>query len=357
MKIDPQFKALIPPLAPEELAQLETNLLADGCRDPLVTWKGTLLDGHNRYEICQRHKLKFKTKEIKLSDRDAAKDWIETNQLGRRNLPAHILSVLRGNIYNRRKAKHGGDRKSKGKSCPLIPTADAVAKETGVSPRTIKNDARLAAEVAADPELKAALNDRTEFKQVRRAKKKKAHAELIERVAKEKKDNPEQPKGPFDIILADPPWRYEHCEANNREIENHYTTATLEEIFKHAPNVKKDAILFLWATAPKLAEAMRVIDAWGFTYRSGAVWDKEVIGMGYWFRVQHEHLLVAVKGKPKAPPESERVSSLFRQKRGKHSAKPQFFHEWIERAYPLAEKCEMYCRKPRPGWAAWGNEV
>ena len=68
MKIDPQFKALIPPLAPEELAGLEASLKAEGCRDALVTWRGLLLDGHNRLEICKRHKLKFKTTEIELPE-------------------------------------------------------------------------------------------------------------------------------------------------------------------------------------------------------------------------------------------------------------------------------------------------
>ena len=63
MIIDPEFKALIPPLVPEELAQLEANILADGCRDPLVTWRGILIDGHNRFEICSRHGLEFQTVE------------------------------------------------------------------------------------------------------------------------------------------------------------------------------------------------------------------------------------------------------------------------------------------------------
>ncbi len=163
--------------------------------------------------------------------------------------------------------------------------------------------------------------------------------------------------GPYDIILADPPWKYEHCEANNREIENHYETMTLEGIRKLNVNAKKDCILFLWATAPKLEEALSVMNIWGFNYRTCAVWDKEVIGMGYWFRVQHELLLVGVKGSPKCPPESERISSIIKSKRTKHSAKPDCLSEWIERAYPGSSKVEMFCRKPRPGWAWHGNEV
>lgn len=165
--------------------------------------------------------------------------------------------------------------------------------------------------------------------------------------------------GPYGLILADPPWQYEHCEANNREIENHYPTAVLEDIYRHGMEVEKekDCILFLWATAPKLQEAISVMVAWGFNYRSCAVWDKQHIGMGYWWRIQHELLLVGTSGKPGSTPECERVSSIFSEARSTHSTKPTCVYEWIERAFPESKKVEMYCRKPREGWGAWGNEI
>lgn len=86
LRIDPEFRALIPPLTPYELRQLEENIQRDGCRDPLVLWNGILVDGHNRHEICGRLSLPFQTSEITLEDRDAAKAWIIRNQFGRRNL-------------------------------------------------------------------------------------------------------------------------------------------------------------------------------------------------------------------------------------------------------------------------------
>ena len=159
------------------------------------------------------------------------------------------------------------------------------------------------------------------------------------------------------VVLADPPWRYDHQQAENRAIENHYCTATQEEICGHAPDTEPDAVLFLWATAPKLLEALEVLTAWGFTYKTQAVWDKEKQGMGYWFRGQHEVLLVGTKGAPGATPECERVASVFREARGRHSKKPQCVYEWIERAFPDKSKLEMYCRAPRDGWSVWGNEV
>jgi len=84
--IDEEFRDLIPPLTDEEKEQLETNLLGDGVRDPLVTWNGILIDGHNRYEIAQKYGLDYKVVEMEFGSRDEAKIWVVHNQLGRRNL-------------------------------------------------------------------------------------------------------------------------------------------------------------------------------------------------------------------------------------------------------------------------------
>ena len=86
--------------------------------------------------------------------------------------------------------------------------------------------------------------------------------------------------GPFDVLYADPPWRYEQLRVDSRAQENHYPTMPLDEICALQPPVLDDAMLFLWATNPKLAEAMCVIEAWGFNYRTNMVWVKDRIGMG-----------------------------------------------------------------------------
>ena len=78
--------------------------------------------------------------------------------------------------------------------------------------------------------------------------------------------------------------------------------------------------------------------------------------MGYWFRGQHELLIVATKGKMSPPDQADRVSSVFREARGKHSAKPECVYQWIEKAFNDHTKLEMYCRAPRNGWLVFGNE-
>lgn len=96
MKTDPEFKGLLVPLKPQERAALEESLISDGCRDPLVVWKGhgVLLDGHNRLQICEAHGLSYKIKRKELPDRRAARIWIRDNQRARRNLTKSQLAVL-----------------------------------------------------------------------------------------------------------------------------------------------------------------------------------------------------------------------------------------------------------------------
>ena len=173
------------------------------------------------------------------------------------------------------------------------------------------------------------------------------------------------PNKKFQIILADPPWRYDFSKDNSDKIEKHYPTMSLEEIKSLKIPVAKNAVLYLWATAPKLIEALEVMKNWGFTYKTNMVWDKEWIGMGYWFRGQHELLLVGVKGKF-SPPKDNRVSSVLREKRTIHSKKPDAIRRWINLWYPDYSKIELFARpfKDRlfvdgslTGWYVWGNEV
>lgn len=154
LMIDEEFRSLIPPLTAEERAGLEENLLRDGCLDPLVVWREQqiLLDGHHRKEICDQYGIDYAVREISLPDREAAADWIDAHQLGRRNLTSEQMSLLRGRRYNRRKRPRGGDRKSAESSCQngnLIceRTCEHLAQELRVSPHTIHRDGQFAAAV------------------------------------------------------------------------------------------------------------------------------------------------------------------------------------------------------------------
>jgi N6-adenosine-specific RNA methylase IME4 len=171
---------------------------------------------------------------------------------------------------------------------------------------------------------------------------------------------PSIPPGTYSLIYADPPWRYNEATVDpTRQIENQYPTMELEAIkaLPVATVAAPNCVLFMWTTQPKLSEAMEVIKAWGFDYRSGVVWDKKRMGMGHYFRIRTEHLLLAVKGSPGTPAQENRVENLIEAPRGEHSKKPELFYELLERLYPNAVRLELFARGSRPGWNVWGNEV
>lgn len=183
--LDKEFQALIPPLSAEEKAQLEENIVAEGCRDALITWQGILLDGHNRYEICERLDIPYRTISIDLPDRDAAADWIDKNQLGRRNLTPDQMSLLRGRRYNRAKKAQGGtganQYKQKDQNDTSANTAKRLAKEHGVSPATIKRDGKIAAFMDEHPEeANAVIRGEKKLKDVKKKiKKRKTEKALV----------------------------------------------------------------------------------------------------------------------------------------------------------------------------------
>lgn len=165
------------------------------------------------------------------------------------------------------------------------------------------------------------------------------------------------PEGMFDLIYCDPPWKYDFAETDNRKIENQYPTMDINDICSmQLPNIADNALLLIWATSPKLKEAIKVIDSWGFEYKTHGIWDKQKIGMGYWFRGQHELLIVATKGNFSPPIPEHRESSIYSESRTNHSVKPNYYYEWIEKSFPNTNKIELFARNKRDGWEAWGNE-
>ncbi len=142
--IDHVFAGYIPALSEEERHQLEQNIVEHGgARDPLVVWKNAdkdiLLDGHNRYEICERLGLTYAVQHLEFGTRDEAADWIDRNQLGRRNLSKQDYKLLLGRRYNRaKKAAHRPDNVEKVTALPER-TAERLAKDHGVSEKTVRN--------------------------------------------------------------------------------------------------------------------------------------------------------------------------------------------------------------------------
>ena len=149
--IDKEFQSLIPALTTDEYRGLEESILSEGCRDALVLWGDTLIDGHNRYSICKKHDIPFKTIQREFTDRNTAIEWIILNQFGRRNLPAHerarLALLLKPVIAE--KAKENQGQRSDLTSSKILEnvvhehTDDKIAKTAGVSTETIRKVERI----------------------------------------------------------------------------------------------------------------------------------------------------------------------------------------------------------------------
>lgn len=170
----------------------------------------------------------------------------------------------------------------------------------------------------------------------------------------------------FDVIYADPPWRYSFSRSKSRKIENHYPTMPTADICQLPVRrlAAKDSVLALWVPATKLDEGIDVMRAWGAKLLTSAAWDKIKVGMGYWLRGRHETLMICAWGKPKPPPPNVRQHSLQAEKRGRHSAKPTCFRNLIELYDPRrieakepVRRLELFARTAPEGWLAVGNEI
>lgn len=179
------------------------------------------------------------------------------------------------------------------------------------------------------------------------------------------------PRGQARAILADPPWSFEAWSDKglDRSPEQHYSTMSMRDIARLPVDelAAKDCALFVWCCWPSITEAIKIIDAWGFTFKTCAFsWMKAdpyrlfaddatpFAGMGYWTRANTEPCLLATRGKPK------RLNADVRQgiiaPRREHSRKPDCVHERIERLV-AGPYVELFARQSRPGWLTWGNEV
>jgi N6-adenosine-specific RNA methylase IME4 len=160
----------------------------------------------------------------------------------------------------------------------------------------------------------------------------------------------------FGTIYADPPWAYSN-QATRASTGNHYSTMSIEDLCEMpvAQLSADDCHLHLWTTNAFMRESFEVIGAWGFEYKSMAVWCKPQIGIGNYVRVSHEFVLIAVKGDCKSF-KQHNIRSWFEANRSKHSAKPDYWRNVIENNSP-PNRLELFGRERIPGWTIYGNQI
>jgi len=171
----------------------------------------------------------------------------------------------------------------------------------------------------------------------------------------------------YNIIYADCPWQYKvwSKKGQGRSAENHYPTMRIEDIcaLPVSSIAAPDCALFMWVTFPTLPDAFKVMEAWGFTYKTVAfVWVKRnrkspgwFWGLGHWTRANAEMCILATKGKPKRV--SAKVHQIIDSPVEEHSKKPDETRRRIVELVGDLPRIELFARQTTPGWDVWGNEV
>jgi DNA modification methylase len=338
MKILQELESLIPPLSNEEFKQLERNILEEGIREPLITWNGILIDGHNRYRIAQEHDMNYETLEKEFENINRVKEWMINNQFGRRNLIAYqrsILGIQLEDIY-KEIAKENQIRKS-----DFVPqivgeqnkkeneTDYKIGKIANVSHETIRKVKKI--EATATPEIKEKLNTGT--MSINEAYKEIKKEEKIEEIRKEKNEIIKQveaieisnvfngdsinliDKIDFKVkcVITDPPYGMNYISNRRTASEKDkgiyndenldLAIETVSKVFnKLYDKMEENSALFCFIGWKQEKYFIELIADIGFDVKNVLIWNKNNHGTGdliYSFAPKHERIIYATKGKVK----------------------------------------------------------
>lgn len=402
------YAEIFPLIVDAERAELVADIKANGLHQKIKLFDGEILDGRNRYLAAIDAGL-FDKDDPVTPGTDTAIKYFSKFMPARDGDPlAFVLScnLHRRHLNESQRGMIGARIANLGVGRPPSPSAETpsiegisqerAAKMVNVGVATIgrgaavlrggaeelvnavdRGESRIsaAAELAKLPLSEQAMilrgadkralgavvkelrDEKTEAKKLARTEKERALGERI--VAETRRLGGDGKR--YGVILADPPWRFEPRSREtgmDRSPDNHYPTMTLSEILALPRPAAEDCALFLWATAPMLLEALRVMECWGFAYRSNCIWAKKgFLGTGYWWRSAHEQLLLGVRGEVPAPAMGTQFPSVIEAEPGAHSAKPECFRVMIEAMFPTLPRIEMFARSGRPGWETWGAEA
>ena len=380
--------SIFPIMSGEEYEGLVADIHRYGLREPISILNGQVIDGRNRYRACREAGVEPRFKE--LNRQDSPLNFVLSMNLHRRHLNESQRALVGAKLKpffeeEARQRKVSGKRADLGANLHQGRSSESAANLVNVSPRSI---ATATAVLKAGASELVGLVDKGELPvhtagflaRLHKSEQRETisqgpravtfAAKRIEKQLKEKrgeenfskfhkKVKPLKELGRYSVILADPPWPYEYAESCSRDPQSKYPARSLTDIGNlEVPQIcTDDAILFLWSPIPKVMDAGEVVKAWGFDYRTGFVWDKKSKGMGYYIRQQHEFLLIARRGNPPVPLPKNRPPSGIYAPREAHSKKPEEAYQAIEKMYPGLPKIELFARKRRDGWEAWGNEV
>lgn len=348
IQVSKEYEKIVPVLSEKEYQDLKESIKESGQWIPIiVNGDEVILDGHHRFKACNELRVEPRIVHKDFTNKLLEKKFVIECNLKRRHLNdfqkaelAIPLLEIEKELASQRRATH----KTNVPNETFERTSAKVSKSIGVSRNTLER-AKKVIELGSE-DLK---------QNVRSGKTSINYAYKVVNRQEKKKEAKPIPQDQFSVILADPPWDY---DINIRgSPDDHYDVLTVEQICNMKIPSAKDCILFLWATAPKLKEALQVLESWGFEYKTHMVWVKDKIGTGYYFRGQHELLLVGRKGSISIPEEKDRPSSVLEAPRTKHSKKPEKIYFIIEKMYPDQKYLELFARNERKNWKSWGDEL
>lgn len=394
------YAALFPVLEGAELEVLAKDIAEHGLREPITLLDGQVLDGRNRLAACRLAGVEPQFREWQGEGSPVA--WVISVNLHRRHLSTGQRAIAAARASEMFKAE-ARERQLSGlrQNRSTVPanlrereestlsesertSAARGAKLFGVSPRTTEfgrkvlrdghgevveavernqlavSTAATLSDMPKDEQRELVARGKKEilrlYRQIRAedaAKRREERARLAEEIRQEP---PPPPKGPFRVIVVDPPWRYGRASDPSHRARNPYPDLTVEEIctLDVARLAHEDCVLWLWTTNAFMADAYRCLDAWGFTPKTILTWDKVRMGLGDWLRNVTEHCILAVRGKPIV--EAGEHTTLISESRREHSRKPEAFYQLVEALCP-GSKLEMFARQEREGWTAWGAET
>lgn len=352
LKIHFEYEKLLPKLSKQDYEKLKESIRQNGLYEAItVNREGFILDGYHRFRACQElgvmPKVEVKDFANQLDEKffviEANLNRRHLNEFQRAELGLVLLEIERERAKQRKGMRTDLTSCSNEHQVEFGKARDIVAKKVGLSPTTFQRALKIierGSEKLKEKCRKGQVSITFAYKTVKN---------------KDKPPTPPLPEGKFSVIYADPPWEYYLPLRGSPDM--HYHVMSTEEICKLKVPASEDAVLFLWATNPKLEDALQVMKAWGFTYKTNMVWVKDKIGTGYYFRGQHELLLIGTKGKIGVPTEESRQPSVLFSPAREHSSKPVEVYDIIERMYPNQKAyLELFARAKikRERWVYWG---
>jgi len=352
-------------------AELIADIRQNGQREPITICEGMVLDGRNRHRACIEAGVDPEFREYDgdpwafawslngarrdLEDVRRALIKLECDK-GSAKWAAKLAKIAEDGREKMSASKAGNKNAAKEKTT----AAHSEQRLKSDGGRAVAREAR-----AAEAHVSSSTMARAEFIAKRPdIAKKVIHgeikpAEAIRQIKRERieKEAP-APTGKFRVIYADPPWSYGNTQPDyHTEQRDHYPVMPLSDICAMPVRewAEDNAVLFLWVTSPILEESFQVIKAWGFKYKASFVWDKVHHNMGHYNSVRHEFLLVCVRGSCQ-PDVRKLFDSVQSIERTEHSKKPDEFYGIIETIYTNGDRLEIFARRSRDGWKAYGNQ-